>query len=94
MLPGAVVYVFAGTTISNIADAVDGNYDGGYIYIIMLVIGTLLGIFAVVYVSVVTKRYLQSNMIDIEGEADEEYVEQNDEAENQEMAMRSDNEIK
>jgi len=58
MLPGAVVYVFVGTTISNIADAVDGNYDGGYIYIVMLVVGTLLGVFAVVYISIITKRYL------------------------------------
>ena len=27
MIPGTIVYVFIGTTISNIADAATGNYE-------------------------------------------------------------------
>jgi len=67
MLPGAIVYVLLGTTISSIADAANGNFDAGVMPIILLVFGTLLAIFAVYYISKVTQRYLTTNVIDIEG---------------------------
>lgn len=66
MLPGAVVYIMLGTTISNIADAAEGNYQGGWITIGMLIFGTIMAFVAIIYISMVTKRYLQSNMIDLE----------------------------
>lgn len=66
MLPGAFVYVLLGTTISSIADAANGNFDGGPLPIILLVVGTITAFVAIIYISIVTKRYLNSNMIDLE----------------------------
>eukprot|EP00347_Sterkiella_histriomuscorum_P024041 403332511 len=66
MLPGAFVYVLLGTTISSIADAANGNFEAGVLPLIMLIFGTLLAIFAVVYISIVTKRYLNNNLIDLD----------------------------
>jgi uncharacterized membrane protein YdjX (TVP38/TMEM64 family) len=58
MLPGAIVYIFLGTTISNIADAANGNFEGGAATLVLLILGCALGLFAIVYISIVTKRYL------------------------------------
>jgi len=66
MLPGAIVYVLLGTTISSIADAANGNFDAGIMPIILLIFGTMMAIFAIYYISKVTKRYLTTNIIDIE----------------------------
>lgn len=66
MLPGAIVYVLLGTTISSIADAANGNYEAGVIPFVMLIFGTILAIIAIAYISMVTKRYLNNNIIDLE----------------------------
>lgn len=66
MLPGAFVYVLLGTTISSIADAANGNFDAGVLPLIMLIFGTVLALFAIIYISMVTKRYLNNNIIDLE----------------------------
>ena len=58
MIPGTIVYVFIGTTISNIADAAAGNYESGWLGLVMLIVGTVLALAAIIYISIVVKRYL------------------------------------
>ena len=58
MIPGTVVYVFLGTTISNIADAASGNYEQGTASLIFIIVGTALAFAAIVYITVVVRRYL------------------------------------
>lgn len=72
MLPGAFVYVLLGTTISSIADAANGNFEGGAMTMVLLIFGTIMAFVAIIYISIVTKRYLNSNMIDLNG--DSEYI--------------------
>ena len=72
MLPGAFVYVLLGTTITSIADAANGNFEGGVLTLGLLIFGTVMALIAIIYVSILTKRYLNSNMILLnEGKDDE-----------------------
>ena len=58
MIPGTIVYVFVGTTIGNIADAANGEFEGGTATLVLLIVGTVLAFAAIVYITVVVKRYL------------------------------------
>lgn len=58
MFPGTILFVYIGTTISNIQDIASGNYDKGYAYIIFIIVGIVVGIGAVVLISIKTKKEL------------------------------------
>ena len=58
MIPGTVVYVFVGTTIGSIQDAATGNYDAGPAGLALLIVGCVMACVAIIYVSIVVKRYL------------------------------------
>lgn len=58
MIPGTIVYVFVGTTIGNIADAASGEFEGGTVTLVLLIVGTVLAFAAIVYITIVVKRYL------------------------------------
>ena len=60
MLPGTLVYVFVGTTIGSIQDAAEGNYDAGPAGLALLIVGCILACVAIIYVSIVVKRYLNA----------------------------------
>jgi len=62
MIPGTIVYVFVGTTIGNIADAASGNFDGGVVTLVLLIVGTILAFAAIVYVTIVVKKYLNKQL--------------------------------
>ena len=59
MIPGTIVYVYFGTTISNISDAASGNFEGGILQLVLLIVGTFLAFIAVVYVSWVAKKEIK-----------------------------------
>ena len=58
MIPGTIVYVFLGTTISNIHDAAMGNYEQGTAGLVLLIIGTIFALIAIIWISIVVKKYL------------------------------------
>ena len=58
MIPRTIVYVFVGTTIGSIQDAASGNYDSGAAGLVFLIVGCVLACAAIIYVSIVVKRYL------------------------------------
>ena len=60
MIPGTIVYVFVGTTIGSIQDAASGNYDAGPAGLALLIVGCVLACVAIIYVSIVVKRYLNA----------------------------------
>ena len=62
MIPGTIVYVFVGTTIGNIADAASGDYEGGTATLVFLIVGTVFAFAAVVYITIVVKRYLNKQL--------------------------------
>jgi len=58
MIPGTVVYIFIGTTVSNIADAATGNYEQSTLSLVFIIVGTILALLAIIYISCVVKKYL------------------------------------
>ena len=62
MIPGTIVYVFVGTTIGNISKAASGDFEGGTVTLVLLIVGTILAFAAIVYVSIVVKRYLNKQL--------------------------------
>ena len=62
MIPGTIVYVFVGTTIGNIADAASGEFEGGTATLVLLIVGTVLAFVAIVYITIVVKRYLNKQL--------------------------------
>eukprot|EP00354_Favella_ehrenbergii_P010775 CAMPEP_0170467436 /NCGR_PEP_ID=MMETSP0123-20130129/11016_1 /TAXON_ID=182087 /ORGANISM="Favella ehrenbergii, Strain Fehren 1" /LENGTH=81 /DNA_ID=CAMNT_0010733803 /DNA_START=683 /DNA_END=928 /DNA_ORIENTATION=+ len=60
MLPGTLVYVFVGTTIGSIQEAASGDYDAGSAGLALLIVGSVLACAAIIYVSIVVKRYLNA----------------------------------
>ena len=66
MIPGTIVYVSIGSTIGSIQDVATGNYDAGAAPLIFLIVGSIAACVAIIYVSIVVKRYLNSAMEDEE----------------------------
>ena len=62
MIPGTVVYVFIGTTVSNIADAATGNYEQSTLSLVFIIVGTILALLAIIYISCVVKKYLNDTL--------------------------------
>ena len=60
MIPGVIVYVFIGTTISDLADAAAGKNDQGTLVLVLFVIGSILGCAGIIWVSIVAKGYLNA----------------------------------
>lgn len=56
MVPGTIVYVYFGTTVSNISDAASGNFDGGVLQLVLLIAGSVLAFVGVCYVSYVARK--------------------------------------
>ena len=63
MIPGTIVYVFIGTTISSIADAASGNTSGNennkILILMLIIVGSILACAGIVYVSIVAKKKLK-----------------------------------
>ena len=62
MVPGTIVCVFVGTTIGSIQDAATGNYDAGPAGLALLIVGSVLACFLIIYISIIVKRYLNKAM--------------------------------
>ena len=62
MIPGTIVYIFLGTTVSNIADAATGNYESGTASLVFIIVGTILAVLAIVYITIVVRRYLNQTL--------------------------------
>jgi len=58
MIPGTLVYVFIGTTISSIADAASGTSQNSTLILVLFIAGSILACAGIVWVSVVAKRHL------------------------------------
>ena len=71
MLPGTVVYVFIGTTISDIADAASGNNDQKTLVLVLFIVGSILACAGIMWVSFVAKRYLHEALAEKENELKE-----------------------
>ena len=62
MIPGAFIYVFIGTTIGSISDAVRGEFDHGPLFLVFLIFGTISALLACTYMTMLIRRYLKKNL--------------------------------
>ena len=62
MIPGTVLYVFIGTTLGSITQAATGNYSGGAASIVILIVGCVLGCAAIVWITIVVRKYLNQTI--------------------------------
>lgn len=56
MIPGVVVYVYFGSALSSVTDAINGNFDGGWLSLVLLIGGSILALVAIIITSWVIKR--------------------------------------
>ena len=62
MIPGALVYVFIGTTIGSINRAVNGNFDKGPVFLALVIFGTVAAFAALILITFRIKRNLKSSL--------------------------------
>ena len=62
MIPGCFIYVFLGTTIGSINEAVDGDYEHGTLFLIFLICGSISALAAMILITVKIKGYLKANL--------------------------------
>jgi uncharacterized membrane protein YdjX (TVP38/TMEM64 family) len=62
MLPGTIAYVYFGSALGSISQAAQGDYDGGMGLLIFGIIGSVLAIIAICYVSYIAKKKINSIM--------------------------------
>ena len=65
-IPVCTAYTFLGTTIGDITQLIEGNYDQGTTSIVLLIVGCILTVFLVVYITFVVRRYLKRTAEKIE----------------------------
>ena len=71
MLPWTVMIVFFGTTLSNLHDAVNGDFETGPVGLVVLVGGSIIALLASLFLSIVVKRHFDS-MLNSAGESAKE----------------------
>ena len=62
MIPGAFIYVFIGTTLGSVNEAISGNFENGTLFLIFLIIGSISALLAMILLTVKVKRYLYASM--------------------------------
>lgn len=68
MIPGTIIFVYFGTTVSNISDAASGRFDGGALQLVLLIVGSIFAVFAVFYVSYVARKEVKKVLAKTEAE--------------------------
>ena len=68
MVPGAFVYVFIGTTIGSINEAVQGKFEHSNMSLIFLIAGSASALLAIIYIAVVVKKYLKQSLMTVKPE--------------------------
>ena len=60
MIPATIAYVFLGTTVSNIHDAITGktNISDNTTMYVFVIIGSIMAIGGLIWISIVARRYL------------------------------------
>lgn len=58
MIPGIILYVYFGTLISNISDVINGDFEQGTLYIVVFIIGAVLGIIVLTLIIIKAKKEL------------------------------------
>lgn len=66
MIPGTIIYVYLGTAISDISDVVSGNTDGSSLHLALIIVGTVVSLLSIIYVSYVARNQLSKVIENIE----------------------------
>ena len=66
MAPWTGMMVFFGTTVSNIQDAISGNYNAGPFGLAAMIAGSVIAIIASIFLTVIVKRHFNKMVKDAE----------------------------
>ncbi|KRX00438.1 hypothetical protein PPERSA_03171 [Pseudocohnilembus persalinus] len=91
MIPGIILYVYFGTLISNISDVINGDFEQGTLYIVVFIIGAVLGIIVLTLIIIKAKKEL--NQIIKQQEKEQKEKEQLKELENEQKFEENINQI-
>lgn len=61
-VPEMIILIYFGTAISNVKQAAAGEFEKGTIFFAMMIIGTIIGIIAIFYISYIAKQELNEIM--------------------------------
>ena len=59
MVPAVIVYVYFGSTLHSISDAVQGNFEGGWLSLGLLIVGTVVALVGVTILSIIAGKALK-----------------------------------
>lgn len=66
MLPGTCFYVYVGTSIHSVSDAVSGEYEYGPEFMAFLIIGTTMSFVVGIYITCIVRKKLKQNLKEAE----------------------------
>jgi len=72
MLPGTLLYVYIGASLSSISQIITGNYNGGIKTKIFFFVGLGMAIVLVVIVSIIAKRAINKSLAEAQQQLDKE----------------------
>ena len=74
IIPGTIVYVFIGTTLSDIQQAATGagDWKNNKMILAFIIVGTLMAIGGIVWVTIVTRRQLKVILAQARNEQEEQ----------------------
>lgn len=72
MIPGAFVYVFIGTTLGSVNEAINGDFENGVTFLILLIVGSVSAFLALILITVKIKRYMMLNLNRVQSMEDKE----------------------
>lgn len=75
MIPATIFFVYIGTTLDSVSKVVSGDSDGGALQLVFLGVGLVVGIVALVFIGIKTKKELKK-YIDLEKEEEEKKKEE------------------
>jgi len=62
MIPEMMIILYFGTAISSVKKAAAGEFEKGTAFIIMIIIGTIIGVIAIFYISYLAKQELDKTV--------------------------------
>ena len=91
VIPSTVAYVFLGTTISDIEDAIQGknNFSDNLTLMLFVIIGSILAIVGLIYITVVANSILKKMMEESESDEEKDKKESNSDQEDSKLPRAS-----
>jgi uncharacterized membrane protein YdjX (TVP38/TMEM64 family) len=62
-LPRTIVYTWIGTTVADLSDITNGRFKNGNPELILLLVGSVIGLIGIIYTTIVVRKYIEKSLI-------------------------------